>query len=251
MTWETYQQLAWIWILLGFITFIYLLFKKAPFGRHTRPGWGPTIPDAWGWLIMELALIPSFLIPMIRSDRPVSTLILFMVGLFIIHYFHRSFVYPLFLKTKGKRMPLVIVFSAILFNGVNGFLFGYWFAEFADFSSEWISDPRFIGGLLVFGIGAIINIRSDYRLIGLRKPGETGYKIPHGGLFKQVSCPNHFGEMLEWTGYAILTWSLPGLAFAFWTIANVLPRSLAHHAWYKKHFPEYPKERKAVFPGIL
>ncbi|MBK7344331.1 MAG: hypothetical protein IPJ06_15295 [Saprospiraceae bacterium] len=29
------------------------------------------------------------------------------------------------------------------------------------------------------------------------------------------------------------------------------PRSLAHHAWYKEHFPNYPKDRKAVFPGIL
>ena len=251
MLWETYHQLIWIWILLGFVTFLYLLYKKAPFGRHTRPGWGPTIPDAWGWVIMELALIPSFLIPILRSDRPVSSMIVFMVGLFMFHYIHRSLIYPLSLKTKGKQMPLVIVFSAILFNSINGFFFGYWFAEFADYPQEWKMDPKFIVGLSLFIIGAWINVRSDYQLINLRKGNETGYKIPFGGFFRWLSCPNHFGEMLEWTGYAILTWSLPGLAFAFWTIANVLPRSLAHHAWYKEHFPNYPKDRKAVFPGIL
>jgi hypothetical protein len=57
--------------------------------------------------------------------------------------------------------------------------------------------------------------------------------------------------MLEWAGFAVLTWSLPASAFAVWTVSNVLPRSLAHHKWYKSHFPDYPKNRKAVIPYIL
>ncbi|MEZ5033216.1 MAG: DUF1295 domain-containing protein [Saprospiraceae bacterium] len=251
MTWETYYQLIWAWILLGLVTFVYLLYKKAPFGRHTRPGWGPTLPNAWGWVIMEFSLIPSFLLPIWQSDRPIPPIICFMVSLFMIHYLHRSLVYPAFLHTRGKRMPVVIVLSAITFNAVNGTFFGTWFGTFADYDASWWQDSRFLFGLLLFLVGAAINVRSDYRLIALRKGSETGYTIPHGGLFRWVSCPNHFGEMLEWTGYALLTWSLPGLAFAFWTIANVLPRSLAHHAWYQEHFPDYPAGRKAVFPGVL
>ena len=50
-------------------------------------------------------------------------------------------------------------------------------------------------------------------LRNLRAPGETGYKIPVGGLFRWVSSPNYFGELLEWTGWAIATWSIPGVAF--------------------------------------
>jgi hypothetical protein len=34
-------------------------------------------------------------------------------------------------------------------------------------------------------------------------------------------------------------------------LANLLPRALAHHRWYKQRFPEYPSERKAIFPFLL
>jgi len=84
----------------------------------------------------------------------------------------------------------------------------------------------------------------------LRQPGETGYRIPQGGLYRWISCLNYFGEIIEWAGWAIATWSLPGLAFAVWTFANLAPRARAHHAWYHQHFPEYPRERRALLPGI-
>jgi 3-oxo-5-alpha-steroid 4-dehydrogenase 1 len=35
------------------------------------------------------------------------------------------------------------------------------------------------------------------------------------------------------------------------TMANLVPRALATHAWYQKTFPNYPKERKAIFPFLL
>jgi hypothetical protein len=47
-----------------------------------------------------------------------------------------------------------------------------------------------------------------------------------------------------------MTWSWAGLAFAYWTVANLLPRARANHVWYKQTFADYPPERKALFPGI-
>jgi len=85
----------------------------------------------------------------------------------------------------------------------------------------------------------------------LRKPGETGYKIPTGFLFRWVSCPNHFGEIVEWVGFSILIGALPGWSFALWTFVNLVPRTLDHHRWYKAKFGNYPSERKAVIPFLL
>jgi 3-oxo-5-alpha-steroid 4-dehydrogenase 1 len=96
-----------------------------------------------------------------------------------------------------------------------------------------------------------INLKSDAILIGLRKKGEKNYQIPKGFLFDFISSPNLFGEIIEWTGFAIMAWNLPALSFAIWTFANLVPRSLNHHNWYKENFPDYPKNRKAVFPYLF
>jgi hypothetical protein len=49
----------------------------------------------------------------------------------------------------------------------------------------------------------------------------------------------------------ILTWSISGVVFLIWVIANLFPRAIAHHKWYKDKFDDYPKNRKAVIPGII
>ena len=44
---------------------------------------------------------------------------------------------------------------------------------------------------------------------------------------------------------------LPALAFALWTAANLIPRALWRHRWYRRTFPDYPPSRRAVIPGVL
>jgi hypothetical protein len=87
-------------------------------------------------------------------------------------------------------------------------------------------------------------------LIALRKPGETGYRIPNGWLFDRITSPNYFGEIVEWFGYALATWSPAGLAFALFTAANIGPRAFANRRWYRATFPEYPADRKALIPFV-
>ena len=102
----------------------------------------------------------------------------------------------------------------------------------------------------LFLFGFAVTQHADRELFSLRRPGESGYKNPHGGLYRFVSCPNYLGEILEWCGWALATWSLAGLAFALWTIANLVPRARAHHRWYRTTFSEYPAERRAVVPFV-
>jgi protein-S-isoprenylcysteine O-methyltransferase Ste14 len=70
-------------------------------------------------------------------------------------------------------------------------------------------------------------------------------------LYRWVSCPNYLGEIVQWFGWALLTWSPAGLAFAVYTTANLLPRGIDHHAWYRQRFAEYPDTRRAVIPFVL
>ena len=119
------------------------------------------------------------------------------------------------------------------------------------YSFSWLTDWRFLAGILLFFVGMYINMDSDRRLINLRKGGKSGYFVPYGGLFRFVSCPNLMGEIIEWSGWGLMCWCLPAFSFTLWTVANLLPRAVDHHRWYKNHFADYPPERKAVFPFIL
>lgn len=148
-------------------------------------------------------------------------------------------------------MPVVIMFSAIFFNTVNTFIIATYLAKHPErYGVEWFTTWQFILGFVLFVAGFFINQYSDYLLIHLRKPGETNYKIPNGFLFRFISCPNLFGEVVEWLGFAVMTWCLPAWAFFIWTFANLVPRAISHHKWYLQKFPNYPKSRKAIFPFV-
>lgn len=81
-----------------------------------------------------------------------------------------------------------------------------------------------------------INLRSDFILRTLRRPGEKCYKIPYGGMFKYVSGANFFGEIVEWIGYAFFAQSTTSFAFALFTAANTIPRARSHHKYIFKLF---------------
>jgi hypothetical protein len=252
MTLHTLNILTCIWIAVALISFPFLLKVTQPYGRHVSEKWGAMISNKAGWIIQEAPSMIFLTIFFFIGNGVKSTASWFFWALWVLHYINRSIVYPLRSRTNNKKIPLAIVASAIFFNFVNGFLNGTYLGNFAgDFTGDYFTSPRFIIGFLIFLTGAIINNQADSTLINLRKPGETGYKIPQSFLFKFISCPNHFGEMIEWTGFAIMVGSLPAWSFALWTVVNLVPRSLDHHKWYIQKFADYPKDRKAVIPFIL
>ncbi|XWS55568.1 hypothetical protein CRYUN_Cryun09bG0011300 [Craigia yunnanensis] len=102
-----------------------------------------------------------------------------------------------------------------------------------DYENDKLFWWRFLGGLLIFIIGMWVNIWADKVLVGLKnRGGGSGYKIPRGGLFDMVSCPNYFGEIMEWFSWAVMTWSWVGFGFFLCTCANLVPRARASRRWY-------------------
>lgn len=236
---------------LAAITTVALSFITAPYGRHTRKGWGPTIDERIGWIIMEapapLVLAVCFVVG-VHSDT--LTAWVFLLA-WEAHYVHRAFIYPLGLRTTGRQMPMVIAGMGFMFNVINGYLNGrYLFTFSGGYPASWLKDPRFVVGMALFLMGYVINRQADRTLRHLRPPGESGHAIPHGGMYRWISCPNYFGEILEWFGWAIATWSLAGLAFFAWTAANLAPRAQSHHLWYREEFEDYPTERRALLPRL-
>ena len=149
-------------------------------------------------------------------------------------------------------MPVVIILIAVLFNSINACLIGYHFVFQGDkYELGWLVSPAFIGGVILYTTGYVVTKRSDAILRGLRGPGEHGYRTPHGFLYQYVSCPNYLGEIIQWGGWALLTWSDAGLVFLIWTMANLVPRAIAHHKWYRTTFPDYPAQRKALVPFLI
>ena len=230
-----------------------VLFRiAAPYGRYVRKGWGPYLPNWLGWLLMESVSPMVMLIMFLTGDVPKTAALIVFFLMWESHYIHRAFIYPFTLRDKWKPMPIAVMSMGMMFNLVNAFLNGRYLFDLSGsrYQTSWLSAPQFILGALLFVVGFIINRHADHTLRGLRAEGEMGYKIPYGGLYRYISCPNYFGEIVEWTGWAIATWSFTGFGFALWTFANLAPRARAHHKWYHENFSEYPKERKALLPGL-
>ena len=246
-----FNSLLISWFVLGAVVFVALFFIAAPYGRHIRKGWGYSVGNKLGWVLMEAPAPIVFAVCFLLGDIKNTVVTFIFLGLWEAHYVHRSFVYPFSLRGNARRMPLSVVSFGFLFNLMNGYLNGrYIFSFSGGYANSWLTDPRFIVGVILFVTGYVINRQADQALRELRKPGESGYKISYSRFYRWVSSPNYLGEITIWTGWALATWSISGLAFAFWAVANLLPRARANHAWYRQTFADYPPERKALIPRV-
>jgi 3-oxo-5-alpha-steroid 4-dehydrogenase 1 len=225
--------------------------RATRYGRYMKDGQKNTVPAKVGWLAFESPQLIAFAVTFwLSTDGPTNVAL----GLFVIwqgHYTYRALIYPLLRRDSEKRFPIGGIIAGLCFNSINGFLNGYAISHATHLNAEWLSDPRFMLGAILFAAGWLTNVHSDMVLIRLRNQTFEGYSIPKGGWFRWVSCPNYGGEIAMWCGFAVMSWTLAGLAFAVFTIANLFPRALSHHKWYLRTFDDYPPERKAIIPMVL
>ncbi|HGG57052.1 MAG TPA: DUF1295 domain-containing protein [Nannocystis exedens] len=233
------------------LTFLALTFISAPYGRHRRQGWGPTMNTRAAWVLMESPAVFGFIAVFFAGEHAWSLVPLILLAIWQAHYVQRTLVYPFLLRTGGKPTPISVVAMGFTFNAINAYLNARMISHFALYEDSWLLDPRFLVGAALFAFGYSLNRSSDRHLRNLRAPGESDYKIPRGGAFELVSCPNYLGELIEWVGWAVATWSLAGVSFAVFTAANLVPRALSHHRWYREQFPDYPRTRRAMLPFVL
>lgn len=252
MTGEYFDVLLIVMAAIAAIVFIALYFVEAGYGMLFDKKWGYPIPNKIAWICMEAPVFIVMLLLWGGSDRQFETVPLLFFLFFELHYFQRAFIFPLLLKGKSK-MPAGIMAMGIVFNLLNGYIQGMWIFHLSSenrYSIEWLATPQFIIGTLLFFGGMLINWQSDYIVRHLRKPGDTNHYLPKGGMFNYVTSANYFGELVEWCGFAVLTWSASGALFAWWTFANLVPRANTIWHKYKKMFGAEVGNRKRIIPFI-
>jgi 3-oxo-5-alpha-steroid 4-dehydrogenase 1 len=236
-------------LLLALVIFPVLFFVPAPYGRHLREGFGPTMPARAGWMVMEAPAVVVPVMAFVQAGGGIESDGIWLLALWELHYLQRTLIFPLRMRAAGRK-PVLTVGLAFAFNVMNGIINGAALAA-------WRADLLALAGAAVFLAGMAINWHSDAVLRRLRAPNARGqdpatrYRIPRGGLFRSVSAANYFGEIVEWLGFALAARTPAAAAFALFTTANLVPRGVTHHRWYREHFPDYPRERRAVVPFLL
>lgn len=234
------------------VVFVALYFLKAGYGMFSDSRWGISLNNKVAWVLMEAPVFIVMALLWWGSERRFETAPLIIFLLFELHYFQRSFVFPFLMKGKS-RMPVSIMLMGVVFNVLNGFMQGEWLFYLAPadrYTTEWLTTPPFIIGTLIFFTGMVINWHSDNVIRHLRQPGDTRHYLPQKGLYRYVTSANYFGELVEWTGFAILTWSAAGAVFAWWTFANLVPRANAIYHRYQQEFGTQMGKRKRIFPFL-
>lgn len=247
-----FQIFLGVMVVIAIIVFITLYYVEAGYGMLFNRKWGFAIPNKVAWVCMEAPVFMVMLYLWSRSDRQFDLVPLLFFLLFELHYFQRAFIFPLLIKGKSK-MPVSIMCMGILFNLLNGYMQGTWIFYLAPdtmYTTQWLYTIPFIAGTILFFTGMVINWHSDYIIRHLRKPGDTAHYLPKGGMFNYVTSANYFGELVEWIGFAILTWSPSGAVFALWTAANLIPRANTIYHRYKAEFGEEVGNRKRIIPFI-
>lgn len=237
---------------VALVVFVALYFIKVGYGMFRSQAWGVTLDNKLAWMLMEAPVLVVMAWLWWQSERRFQPVALTFFLLFQLHYFQRSFIFPFLMKGKS-RMPVLIMLMGMLFNVLNGLMQGEWIFYLAPddlYVSRWLVTPQFIIGTLLFFVGMYINCHSDYIIRTLRKPGDTKHYLPQKGLYRYVTSANYFGEIIEWTGWAVLTWSVSGTVFLWWTIANLVPRADAIWHRYHEEFGDQVGKRKRIFPFI-
>ncbi len=291
LTEENHIFISKLFLLLSIPTYVVTRYViVAPFGRHVQDSkkyrwwFGPQFDAKLSWFVFESPnLIWSWYCycylrdSEIMSSGSAANMVSFdnnqlqissnaiLLAFFTLHYINRAVFYPLRMNSNSHRVPLLVTASAMIVTILNGYIQSFYLVQMHKLPpltltpSSWINVQSWLG-ILVFVVGMIINIKSDAVLRNLRRQkrnsdenNQKTYYIPQHPLFTYISCPNFFGEILEWFGFAIASqFSLPATAFFIYTASNLIPRAIAHHEWYKQKFEDYPLERKwAVIPFLV
>ncbi|MFO0631539.1 MAG: hypothetical protein U0168_01675 [Nannocystaceae bacterium] len=157
-----YRVLLMACFALAGVTFFATGVLTAPYGRHFRGGFGPTLPKRLGWALMESPSVIVFVLVFAAGSRAHEWIPRLFAALWLVHYVQRAWLDPLLMAgTTGKRMPVMVVVMGMSFNVLNSYLNARWLSELGQASWRWLVDLRFLYGVMLFVGGFLVNRWAD------------------------------------------------------------------------------------------
>ena len=250
---DTYCMIMWVMAVTAVIVFIALYFVKAGYGIFRTKQWGLSINNKVAWVLMEAPVFFVMLYMWASNGTPTTLPAFLAFLLFELHYFQRSFIFPLMMKGQSQ-MPVAIMLMGVIFNVINGLVIGTSLftlppSAYND-GAAYLTHPTAIAGIAIFFSGMGINLHSDHVIRHLRKPGDNRHYLPQKGFYRYVTSANYFGELVEWTGFALLCSTPAAWLFVVWTAANLVPRAAAIHKRYRDEFGDAVGSRKRILPFV-
>lgn len=250
---DTYCMIMWVMAVTAVIVFIALYFVKAGYGIFRTKQWGLSINNKVAWILMEAPVFFVMLYMWASNGTPTTLPAFLAFLLFELHYFQRSFIFPLMMKGQSQ-MPVAIMLMGVIFNVINGLVIGTSLftlppSAYND-GAAYLTHPTAIAGIAIFFSGMGINLHSDHVIRHLRKPGDNRHYLPQKGFYRYVTSANYFGELVEWTGFALLCSTPAAWLFVVWTAANLVPRAAAIHKRYRDEFDDAVGSRKRILPFV-
>lgn len=106
-------------------------------------------------------------------------------------------------------------------------------------------------GLALWVVGVGGNFWHHRILANLRKPGETGYKLPKGGLFGLVATPHYLMEVVGWWGFVLVLGHASDAVIAWTMMLYLAGRSHNTLKWYRERLgDEVPAGWKRMIPFV-
>ena len=169
------------------------------------------------------------------------------------HYAKREFETLFVHRFSHATMPFTNLFKNCIY---------YW--GFAAYVAYFVNHPKYTPppedlvytGMCLFYFMEIGNFSAHWNLRTLRPAGTKVRRIPRGGLFELVSCPNYTYEILSWLGFNLMTRTVAGILFMIAGAIQMFIWAKGKHRRYKREFdgqedrPLYPPNRRAIVPFI-
>ncbi|KAK8662145.1 hypothetical protein V6N13_091732 [Hibiscus sabdariffa] len=165
-----------------------------------------------------------------------------------IHFFKRIFeVGFIHIYSGGMALDSTIIIS-----------FSYFFLSlsliYTHILNQQLPEPSIdlmYPGIVLFLIGISGNFYHHYLLSKLRAKGGRDYKIPKGGLFELVICPNYLFEILGFMGISLISQTLYSFSVTLGFAVYLVCRSYVTRRWYMSKFEDFPKETRAIIPYVF